>query len=88
MKKFITWLSGLLKDEKGTPSSKRAMGIVCTLTLCITMYVNQYSEEHYAPSDALVNSVALLAFGCLGLSTVDKFTKQKEEIKETIKKDE
>lgn len=78
MKKLITWLGGLFKDEKGTPSSKRAMGIICALTLCITMYTNQYTEEHFAPSDTLVNSVALLAFGCLGLSTVDKFSKKKE----------
>jgi hypothetical protein len=78
MKKIITWLGGLFKDEKGTPSSKRAMGIICTLTLCITMYSNSFTEEHFAPSETLVNSVALLAFGCLGLSTVDKFTKKKD----------
>ncbi len=80
MKKFFKWIGGLFKDEKGTPSSKRVMGIVCTLTLCVTMYTNQFTEEHYAPSDTLVNSVALLAFGCLGLSSVDKFSKQKNEV--------
>jgi len=79
MKKFFKWVGGLFKDEAGTPSSKRAMGIICTLTLCITMYTNQYTEEHYAPSDTLVNSVALLAFGCLGLSSLDKFSKKKKE---------
>lgn len=82
MKKLFKWVGGLFKDEKGTPSSKRAMGIICTLTLCITMYTNQYTEEHFAPSDTLVNSVALLAFGCLGLSTVDKFSKKKSEVNE------
>ncbi len=82
MKKILSWLSGLFKDEKGTPSSKRVMGVICTLTLCVTMYANQYTEEHFAPSDTLVNAVALLAFGCLGLSSVDKFSKSKSEIKD------
>ena len=72
MKKIINWISGLLKDEKGTPSSKRFVGIVCGLTLCITMFVNSYSHGDIKPSDTLVNSVAMLAFGCLGLASVDK----------------
>jgi len=79
MKKITDWLAGLLKDEKGTPSSKRFVGIVCALTLCITMYANSFTEEHFAPSPILVESVAMLAFGCLGLASVDKiFTKKKE----------
>jgi hypothetical protein len=36
------------------------------------MYHNSFSEAHVAPSPALVDAVALLAFGCLGLSSVDK----------------
>ena len=77
MKKIIDWLTGLLKDEKGTPSSKRFVGIVCALTLCITMYANSFTEEHFAPSDNLVNAVAMLAFGCLGLASVDKIWAKK-----------
>ena len=72
MKKITDWLAGLLKDEKGTPSSKRFVGIVCALTLCITMFANSFTEAHFAPSESLVNSVAMLAFGCLGLASVDK----------------
>jgi len=72
MKKLTNWLAGLLKDEKGTPSSKRFVGIVCALTLCITMFANSFTEAHFAPSESLVNSVAMLAFGCLGLASVDK----------------
>ena len=71
MKKLTDWLTGLLK-EKGTPSSKRFVGIVCALTLCITMFANSFTEAHFAPSESLVNSVAMLAFGCLGLASVDK----------------
>jgi len=40
MKKVINWISGLLKDEKGTPSSKRFIGIIAGLSLCITLFAN------------------------------------------------
>jgi hypothetical protein len=81
MKKITDWLSGLFKDEKGTPSSKRFVGIFCALTLCITMYSNSFTEAHFAPSKELVDAVALLAFGCLGLASVDKIWGKKEEDK-------
>ena len=67
-----------MKDEKGNPSSKRIMGVLCTITLCVTMYQNAFSEEHIAPSPTLVNAVAALAFGALGLTSIDKFSKKNE----------
>jgi hypothetical protein len=79
MKKVINWISGLLKDEKGTPSSKRFIGIIAGLSLCITLYANQFTDEHVAPSAALVNAVAALAFGALGLASVDKIWSKKGE---------
>lgn len=72
MKKIIDWLTGLLKDERGTPSSKRFVGIIAGLTLCVTLFANQFTDEHIAPSAVLVNAVAALAFGALGLASVDK----------------
>lgn len=72
MKKLIDWLGQMLRDESGNPSSKRVVGIICALTLCVSMYTNAFTEEHFAPSRDLVDAVALLAFGCLGLSSVDK----------------
>jgi hypothetical protein len=71
-------------DEKGNLSMKRLCGLLCVIALCVTMYHNSFSEEHTAPSAILVESVALLAFGCLGLTSAEKiFTKKKEE-NETI----
>jgi ABC-type transport system involved in cytochrome c biogenesis permease subunit len=87
MKKIINWISGLFKDESGSPSSKRFVGIISGLSLCITLYVNSYSHGDIKPSDTLVNAVALLAFGCLGLSSVDKFTALKKDIKEANKEE-
>ncbi len=87
MKKIINWISGLFKDESGSPSSKRFVGIIAGLSLCITLYVNSYTNGDIKPSDSLVNAVALLAFGCLGLSSVDKFTALKKDIKEANKEE-
>ena len=74
MKKVLNWFKSLLSDERGSVSSKRVVGIMCAVFLCVTMYHNSFSEEHIAPSEVLVQSVALLAFGCLGLTSIDKFS--------------
>ena len=67
----------ILFDETGKVSMKRVCGFLCTVALCVTMYHNSFSTVDVAPSESLVNAVALLAFGCLGLSSVDKFTNRK-----------
>ena len=53
--------------------------------LCVTLYQNSFTEEHIAPSVPLVQVVGALAFGCLGLSSIDKYTlraNKKEEIEQ------
>lgn len=85
--KFFNWVKGLFNDEKGNPSSKRLIGILCGITLCITLYANQYTHGDIKPSDQLVDAVALLAFGCLGLASVDKFTARKTNTTESTKEE-
>ena len=83
MKKFFNGLGGLFKDSSGNASSKRFIGILCGVSLCITLYANSYSHGDIKPSDTLVNAVAMLAFGCLGLTSTEKiFGKKSEEKKE------
>ena len=77
--KFVNFIGGLFKDEKGVVSMKRLCGLVCTLTLC----ANSFTEAHFAPSVPLVDAVALLAFGCLGLTSVEKIMKKPEASSET-----
>ena len=79
MKKFFTQI---FQDEKGNFSSKRFIGIISGLTLCITMYVNSYTHGDIKPSDTLVNAVAMLSFGSLGLASIDKVFKKKENNEE------
>ena len=81
MKKIINWLTGLLKDEKGTPSSKRFIGIIAGLSLCVTLFANQFTDEHIAPAESLVNAVAAICIGGLGLASVDKIWGNKSSSK-------
>lgn len=81
MKKIFHWMNGLFKDEKGSPSSKRFIGILCGITLCVTLYANSYTHGDIKPADTLVQAVAMLAFGCLGLASVDKIWGKKDNDK-------
>lgn len=72
MKKVISFLAGFFTDTPNSPSMKRLCGFLCVIALCVTMYHNSFSDEHTAPSTILVESVALLAFGCLGLTATEK----------------
>lgn len=74
-------IGGLFKDSNGNSSSKRFIGILCGVSLCITLYVNSYTHGDIKPSDTLVNAVAMLAFGCLGLTSTEKIFGKKEETK-------
>jgi hypothetical protein len=69
-------MTQFFKDENGNLSMKRLCGLLCVIALCVTMYHNSFSEEHTAPSAILVESVALLAFGCLGLTSAEKIFKK------------
>ena len=60
------------KDERGRYSSKRLIGIIAGLTLCVTLVLNSFYNESVKPSDTLVYAVAMLSFGCLGLASIDK----------------
>jgi len=82
MKEFVEktkkWIAGIFNDERGNPSSKRFVGVLCSVCLCVVLFVDKH------PNNAVVDAVALLAFGCLGLSSIDKFTARKKEINEAI----
>ena len=78
MKKFFKGIGRLFMDSQGNASSKRFVGILCGVSLCITLYANSYTHGDIKPSDTLVNAVAMLSFGCLGLASVDKVFGKKD----------
>lgn len=75
IKTFLGWTKGFL-SENGQASSKRLVGVVCSGFLCWTMYENGFHNTE--PSEPLIQAVALLAFGCLGLTSVEKIFKKEE----------
>jgi hypothetical protein len=85
LKKFMDGVKSLFADEKGAVSSKRFVGLLAALTLCVTMYHNSFSDVSVAPADSLVNAVAMLAFGALGLTSFDKFTNMKDKVAKATK---
>ena len=74
MKNFIIQI---FTDESGVYSSKRFVGILCSLTLVAALIINAFVARDFDKSSSLVNSVALLAFGSLGLTSIDKWSKRK-----------
>jgi fluoride ion exporter CrcB/FEX len=58
--------------EGNEPSSKRFVGILGAMTLFGTLFANSFSHLEQAPSEALVNAVALLSFGALGITVAER----------------
>jgi hypothetical protein len=82
MKNFFKGVGRLFMDSQGNASSKRFVGILCGVSLCVTLYANSYTHGDIKPSDTLVNAVAMLAFGCLGLTSTEKIFGKKSAEKE------
>jgi uncharacterized membrane protein YeiH len=74
MKKFI---QQIFTDESGVYSSKRFVGILCSLALITALIVDAFTAHKFKSSSSIVDAVALLAFGSLGLTSIDKWTKKK-----------
>lgn len=86
MKKLFSRTSLILQifqDDKGNYSSNRFVGIMCALSLCVTMYHNQFTTEEFAPSPMLIQAVAALAFGALGLGAATRIFKKENKTNET-----
>ena len=64
--------------EKDEPSSKRFVGIVGSMTLFGTLFANSFSHLEQAPSESLVNAVALLSFGALGITGAERIFGKKQ----------
>lgn len=64
--------------EGNEPSSKRFVGIIGSITLFVTLFANSFSHLDQAPSEGLINAVALLSFGALGITGAEKIFGKKQ----------
>ena len=76
MKEFF---KQLLSDESGNYSSKRLGGLLCVLALVTSLIANTFTHNDIRPAEYLVDAVALFAFGALGLTSIDKFTRARKK---------
>ena len=74
------WLITKFFCEKNEPSSKRLVGIIGSFSLFVTLFANRFSHIEKAPSDALVQAVALLSFGALGITGFERIFSKKEPV--------
>jgi hypothetical protein len=77
-KKEERWFFTKFFCEKSEPSSKRLVGILGSFTLFVTLFTNSFSHIDKAPSDALIEAVALLSFGALGITGFEKIFGKKD----------
>jgi hypothetical protein len=79
---MIKFLSQTFQDERGQYSSNRFVGIMCAITLCVTLYHVQFVPQSTCPSSSLIDAITTLAFGSLGLGAANKIFKKTDPIKE------
>jgi hypothetical protein len=79
-KKQERWFITKFFCEESEPSSKRLVGIVGSLTLFATLFANSFSHVDTAPSQGLVDAVALLSFGALGITGFERIFSKKEPV--------
>jgi hypothetical protein len=79
MKKF---LKSLLGSGSQTLSSKRFTGIICVISLVVALFVSMFSNGKFCANDGLVDTIGLLAFGSLGLTSTEAIFGKKNDNKD------
>ena len=75
---MIKFFKNMMEGANGGISSKRFIGLLCSLSLIISLFVSTLSCGKYSPPNILVETIGLLAFVTLGLTSVDFFTNKKK----------
>lgn len=76
---FKQWILDLFKDERGQPSIKPVTTALCTICLCISLFISVISKRTLTPSDKLVDAVTAIAIIGIGGDVLDKFSLRKKE---------
>lgn len=73
---MVNFFRKLLGDNDSV-SSKRFVGLVASMCLCVTMVVSSFVSLKTPPSDTLIEAVLWLALGSLGFTSIEKFSNYK-----------
>jgi len=68
---MINFFKSLLGSGSRTLSSKRFIGIICVLSLIVSLMASVFSQGKLCPNESLVDVIGLLAFGSLGLTSTE-----------------
>lgn len=84
---MINFFKSLMGSGPSTLSSKRFTGIICVISLVISLFVSLFSAGKLTPNESLIDVIALLSFGSLGLTSTEaifgkKIDTKKEENQE------
>jgi fluoride ion exporter CrcB/FEX len=77
-KKKGRWFITKFFCENSEESSKRLVGIAGSFTLFATLIINSVSHIDKEPNEALIQAVALLSFGALGITGFEKIFGKKD----------
>jgi uncharacterized membrane protein YeiH len=83
-----TFFKSLLGSGPSTLSSKRFVGVLCVLSLIVSLMVSVFSQGKLCPDKTLVDVIGLLAFGSLGLTSTEmifgkKYDNKKDDNQES-----
>jgi cellobiose-specific phosphotransferase system component IIC len=77
-----SWFLEMITDERDRISSKRFVGLMSAIVLWVSLLISLFTKNEYKVDGLLAEIVSMLAFGSLGLSTIDKFSVKNRNKKE------
>ena len=78
---MIKFFKSLMGSGPTTLSSKRFTGIICVISLVVCLFVSLFSGGKLTPNESLIDVIALLSFGSLGLTSTEAIFGKKNEPK-------
>lgn len=75
---MMQFFKNMMEGANGGISSKRFIGLLCSISLISALFVSLFSCGKYEAPEILIETIGLLAFGTLGLTSVDFFTHKKK----------
>lgn len=74
----MKFFKNMMEGANGGVSSKRFIGLLCSISLIVALFVSLFSCGKYEAPETLIQTIGLLSFGTLGLTSVDFFTHKKK----------